>query len=319
MKLEFYKFVIDEMPYCVSMWDLSKRNEEFIDRFDPGYFEYLSSTYCQTIASKESNRDRHYGAVALRAAYSHGLETLFAILGATLQAPHCVAGWLMKYSTQNLISLVQKIHTHKKILTLFRMDEVSWKGVADLVFHHFALDDEQDTSKIKASFARSWQRLAAEFLDQKNRDENNSIKHGFRLNPGGFQLAFGIQKDPKVPAKKLESLGGSEFGSTSFSKQRFDKYNFHLIKNHRNWVPENFVNGLTLISGSIRNITSFLKLVNGKDPKEVRFRWPTNESDFDAPWALSSGVTDFKLDPVLSKENLKLFSKEDILSVFNTG
>lgn len=197
------------------------------------------------------------------------------------------------------------------------MKEASWKGIVNLIFHNFTLEDDEQASKIKSNFAQLWQRFASQFLDKKNRDEYNSIKHGLRLNPGGFKLALGIQKDPNIPAEKMESLGGSDFGSTSFLEQRFDKYNFHLIKNSRNWVPENFVHGLNLISVSIYNVQSFLKLVNGTDPKEIQFRWPTDESYFEEPWSKFSGVTEFNLDPKITKENVRLFTKEDILSIYN--
>jgi len=53
-------------------------------------------------------------AIALRMAYSQGLETLFAFLGAAVQAPDCVVGYLLRYENRDLNSLIDKIRHNSR-------------------------------------------------------------------------------------------------------------------------------------------------------------------------------------------------------------
>jgi len=59
---------------------------------------------------------KQYAAATLRIAYSQGLETLFALLCAVVQAPDCVIGWFLKYRNSELFELVRKIREGQIIL-----------------------------------------------------------------------------------------------------------------------------------------------------------------------------------------------------------
>src|ERR1700689_1180719 len=92
-------FVVYKTPYCVWEWDLSDRNRRFLERLDPDYFRFVADT---NFAMIDSSDDHHRAAIAIRTGYLHGLETLFSLLGAVLQAPHCVPAWLQRYQTAEL-------------------------------------------------------------------------------------------------------------------------------------------------------------------------------------------------------------------------
>ena len=55
----------------------------------------------------EDTEERRRAAMAIRTAYHHGLESFFALLFATLQAPFCVAGWMQVYSPAGLRDIVR--------------------------------------------------------------------------------------------------------------------------------------------------------------------------------------------------------------------
>jgi hypothetical protein len=112
-QLQYSCFAIDETPYCVWDWDVAGQNLRFLESLDPGYFEHLAKIHGELLEGEE----KQYAATALRAAYSHGLETLFALLGATVQAPDCAVGWLLKYQNRELNEVVRKIHNRQSILS----------------------------------------------------------------------------------------------------------------------------------------------------------------------------------------------------------
>src|SRR3989304_3703054 len=96
--MQYSKFAVDETPWCAWEWDLKKQNLAFIEGVDPTYFEFLARVYVNLPDSDQE----HKAALALRTAYSHGIETFFALLFAAIQAPDCVIGWVHKYEIHHL-------------------------------------------------------------------------------------------------------------------------------------------------------------------------------------------------------------------------
>lgn len=289
--MEVVKFVVNETPYACWDWELQKKNLEFLAGIDASYFKYVSEI---NIANIE-NEDKHKAAIALRLAFSHGLETLFALLCSAVQAPQCSIGWLLSYKNSELISLVRKISKCEPCYTRFKISPITWNELAKYIHGNLEYDQEK-REWIQRGFGNIWTELAYEFTDAKFTLEYNGIKHGLRARPGGFHLAVGFEETPGIPAppEKMQSLGGSTFGSTYFVKEHTiptDKLNFRPRRHSRNWSPQNLANGLFLISMSIQNITSWLRMVNGAPPNKCRFEHPTSEDVFELPWKESVGIT----------------------------
>jgi hypothetical protein len=101
-RIYYSKFAVCEKPYCVWEWNLPERNLEYLERVDPTYFDYVG----RVNAKKLGTDDGQHAAMAIRTAYHHGLETLFALMFAAIQAPDCVVGWMQRYSMGQLRSLV---------------------------------------------------------------------------------------------------------------------------------------------------------------------------------------------------------------------
>ena len=80
--------------------------------------------------------------------------------------------------------------------------------------------------------------------------------------------------------------------------------------------------GLHLISMSISNIISALKILSGTTAEEVQFHWPTDVDAFGQPWkrSLSIGVTSMTgLEMSIPEEFIEAFNKETILSKYQEG
>jgi hypothetical protein len=121
----------------------------------------------------------------------------------------------------------------------------------------------------------------------------------------------------------MHLLGKSEFGSTFFTVEALDvetkdkaKRQFILLKHSRSWQIENFYFGLHLISLSLQNILSYLKIVNGVEPSQVQFAWPDDETHFQEPWKTHPSISGISMNNIITAENITPFSNEQILSVY---
>jgi len=258
--------------------------------------------------------------LSLRLAYSHGLEALFALLGSTIQAPQCAIGWIINYRNIDLINIVKKISSGDFIYTRFKEKPVTWELLAKHI-HGYIHYEQEKRDLIQQGFGKLWTLFASEFEDINFSDEYNGIKHGLRAKPGGFHLAVGLEDTPGVPAapEKMMSLGGSTFGSSYFVKEQIipsDKYNFRPKRHSRNWSPRNLVNGLVLISMSINNVISWLRIVNGVQPDKCRFENPSSKDGFDEPWKEHVGVNNFNMDMIIERKHISPFSRDDILKTY---
>jgi len=318
--MQYSKFAIDEAPFCVWEWDLHERNLAFINSIDPAYFAYLANAHGQGL---ETDGQKQHAALSLRTAYLHGLETLFALLFSAIQAPDCIIGWLHKYHVRDLRSLIKKVETWQPILSKLEIKPISWETISDTIHVALSLEDKEKEKRVKAHFATAWQRFASDLADDKIGLEYNSIKHGLRARAGGFRVAIGIEDTPGVPAppERMHSLGGSEFGSSFFIPEKIgdNKLHFRVRRHSRNWKPENFVYGLHLISLSLQNILSFLKVINGVDAATVEFSWPSDESHFEESWRSVAGVTSMGMDTIIMPEHITPFSKDEILTVYKAN
>jgi hypothetical protein len=306
-------FYVHDRPQVWWDWELSSKNLAFLRGVDADYYTHVVEAHAPYLEGDS----RMQAAAALRLAYSQGLETLMALLCAAMQAPQCVVGWMLSYRDSDLQSMVRSVSSRHRTIVLPPFQPATWDSVAKHVHSGVAWDKEKKAC-LAQGFGRLWSRFAGDYLDELGRQEYNALKHGTRPRLGGFQLAIGLQPSQGVPApyEAMHSMGGSEFGSTFFVAERLggDKLHCRPKRVSRNWVPENVVNGLGLLAMSIRNVTSFLRWVNGEQPQECRFEAPTEETAFDLPWAQHCGVTSSSMDTTLRVEHVNLFTKEEVLT-----
>ncbi len=83
------------------------------------------------------------------------------------------------------------------------------------------------------------------------------------------------------------------------------------------WSAYGMVAALQLISCSINNVVSCLKIMNGVSPKDAKFTRPEDRAAFEEPWRESMGVTHMTLDRAMPDEYVKLLSKQELLEMYD--
>lgn len=322
--LNYVIFMVDDEPYCLwSDKDIKNETLEFLGMIDPKYFEYQATTNLNKLNTKKHKQN---AALAIRTAYSHGLETLFSLLCSAIQSPHCVPGWLLLCSNRQLYSVVKKIHSREHLGLLLKLDHVDWQGISSAIHSPLILADKEKEKSIKTRFGELWSRWASDYLGDTFRKEYNSIKHGFRVKAGGFSFAIGAEETPGVrpPQEKMQLIGKSDFGSSYFDYIPIgtSKQHVQLRRNSTNWDPEDMAWGLHLISISISNIVSFLKVINGVDATKVKFNWPIETETFREPWkrTTSLGVTALTgLGVIIPSQMITNYGKDDLKALYKEG
>lgn len=314
--MEIIGFIANTKPYACWDWDLNQKNIEFLEGIDAEYFRYIAEAHAEHLEGE----NRHRAALALRISYSQALEALMALLCASVQAPNCVIGWMLSYNNSDLKNVVKKISNQKEVYTRLKGRPISWELIAQYIHSNLSFDQLKKEWIIKG-FGKLWRKFANDFLDDKFSMEYNGAKHGLRTRPGGFSLAIGFQDAPNVPVSpdKMQSLGGSKYGTSYFTREKLvenDRINFRPRRQSRNWDPYNFINGLGLLSVSINNVISYLRILNKFDPKNCRFITPNDKDFADAPWMKSVGVINFDFDKVITPEKVKPVTKEEIFSSY---
>jgi hypothetical protein len=310
-------FATDKTPWCVWEGDHQRLTETFLRTFDAGYFEYLANTHIHAL----DGDDHRHAATAMRATYSHAMETLFALLAATIQAPNCVPGWIQQYTTGELISVVEKVTSRAELLTRVNGPQLTWESMSQFMLKYVRIEDKEKETRVKDAFGQFWSRLAHEFLDQHIRAEYNSVKHGFRVSSGGSTVAIGIEETPGVPCppEKMQVIGGGEHGSSFFEPVKLtDKRNFRLIRQSLNWDPYSLAGRIRLIARSLSNIISFLKVSHGAAAESVRFVWPAELDDFEEVWKQPS-LLNSSIEVDIRPEDIQPKSKDEILAVYQRG
>ena len=320
--IQYNIFLVNENVYCLWDYDIRKKTLEFLDSLNPEYFEYLADT----IGPDAVDEDNQSASIAIRLAYSQALETFFTLLGACIQGPYCTPAWVNTYWPSELRELVRNISEREYVDSILRKKHLSWKIITNFIFTWLALDDQEKETQIKENFSKIWARFASDYLDENFNHEYNAIKHGLRIKPGGFYLAFGREDKPGVPAPKerMQQIGSSKYGSSFFVVERHRKKSHHikLKRQHMNWNPEDFAWGLHILSMSIQNVISAIKILNDIPATEVRFSWPREEDTFSEPWKrrIKMGVYSMGgIDLILPDELIDPSSKEELLEKYIDG
>lgn len=296
-RMESYEFLINTRPQCIWDWRLRDKNLAFVRGFDPDYFRYVAHVNAPAI-EKESN---HHAALSLRLTYSHALESFAALAGAAFQAPDCPLGWLLRYTNADLYAVVEKVTRLQGLPTRLGTPP-SWSGLAEVVVQGANMDKAR-LDAAAGHLARLWARFAYDFLDQSQHDEYNSLKHGFRIRPGGFALRVGIEPSYGVspPESEMETIGASEYGSSFYVVEKPVGGSTDIRPRNfaRNWHPENLFYGLDLLAMSMTNILAFLRRRAQEDPAKIRFEILDDEQDYEAPWRHHAGVQSVNMDLVV--------------------
>lgn len=313
--MQYLRFVVGDTPYCIWDWDLREQNLSFLDSIDPDFFFHMAEVNVASL--NEENENSRHAALALRLFYSHGLETLLSLLGAAVQAPECVVGWLSLYRERHLKMVIDSLFHHQPLLSRLSLDPPGWESLSNVVHRFIVLEDKEKESKIKQGFASFWKRLAANYSRKETHHEYNSIKHGLRARSGGYTLRMRREKELGVPDPDapIRTVASSKYGSSYY-----EVLEIGLGKNHRgirhhstNWDPQTLVRSIEVVVFSLKNLIGFLRAVNGVDPRDIQFSWPKDLEVFNDALRGVPGRESFSTGPHIDRDSLTPFSKEEIL------
>lgn len=316
--IQFECFPVGRRAHCVWEWNLYERNAEYLSALQPNYFGYLASKYGPDLEGDQ----KQFAAVGIRTAYGQALETFFALACAVIQAPRCVFGWMQLYRQNELEELVRAIGEGRECLAGVRPRPSSWRDFASVCLTHLALEDTEKEAAVKKGYGDLWPLFASDFLEDGAQEEYNNLKHGLRVRPGGFRLAIGREDTPgkPAPAERMVSLGGSEFGSSSFRRVRLREKarHYRMQRVHRNWDPGEVGSRLQLLAMSMENLIGFARILNGEDPTTIKVVWPTPLGAFEHATRGLSGVRSLSMDTIVQEEDVHFFSDEEILRPYSS-
>ena len=307
-------YKIDEKPYSCWEMDVRKRNIEFLDNIDPEYFMFQSNLYEKELEGE----NKHKAALAIRNIYHHAVETLFTLVGATIQAPFCVYAWMYQAQTGDIRNVIRKIR--KSDPTLFNnigLNKLNWETLSNKLFF---VDNKESLNienqiKLAKQFADVWYNLSGQFLEDYPIKEHNAIKHGFRTAYGGHGLYIAPTK--AKGQKKWLSLGASEFGSSFYVIKSLNiKPNYQSIKYFLNWSPILLLDVIKLVSISINNFANYLKMYNGSDPSKLPYKVPETDELFNNYWNHVANISQMSFDIDIRPEQIDPFTAEEIHKYF---
>lgn len=306
-------FMVHREPYCLWGHDIKERNVQFLEGLDADYFEFVTQLALDA-------RDEKRASALLFANLHHAIEMLFSLLGAYVQAPDCVYAWIPKCSNSQLRSLVDEIgNGDNSIIRKLRTQTISWEEIAKSVCAYFPYEDSKKNATANG-FAKTWKRLASEFVSEMQIDQYNSLKHGMRVSRGGFRLSFGAELASGVEPTEFHDLGGSEYGLTFYKVRDIwpsrKSRSIKCTKTSVNWSIDRVVGQLFLVQCSIQNIVSALKAVNGVPVAECKFVRPELDDDFDRPWTHICGVSSSSMDFIVDTSNTIAVTPEQIIETF---
>lgn len=306
-------FVTDAVPFCVWDWDLEAQNKSFLATYDATYFDYLANLHEKGL---ETDNRRH-AATAIRATYFHATDTLFTFLAAVVQSPQSIPGWIHKCHTKQLVDFVRKVSRGDAVHSRLRKP-VNWQSLAERLIPTLP---ETNLQEIRQSFGRFWSRLAGEFENKELSAEHNSIKHGFRVASGAVSLSVAIEGTPgeqAPPSADWKQIGGGEFGSTFFEPEDLgNRDNFRLIQKSANWDAYCLAGRIRLISLSLQNIISFIRLsLRYAPPEALKFVWPSDLNDFVGVWGEPS-LSSISMNCLLEQSHIRPMTRNEILESYS--
>lgn len=264
-------FMVSNKPLALWGTNLDRANRAYLDDVDGDFFTSVAETLYEE--AKGRGRSAKRAKIALRFIYLNSLETLFALLSASIQAPDCVLGWLMKYRISDIRTVLQAINRNEYVYNKWELKTLNWESVFRALFplsekiNHF--------DQIEIAFCKAWKMLSRDFLNDISRNEYNSIKHGLRcrFNP---QVALTITNNG-ISTRFRGSRSGLSFPVVSeiegFDK-KFSHCNFTYSNVYKSWYPYKLLSRIRLISISINNIANVVKRINHQGKLKISFLSP---------------------------------------------
>ncbi|MCP4970138.1 MAG: hypothetical protein GY932_06035 [Arcobacter sp.] len=315
--MEYYHFCVNEKPFCIYEDHQIANNAEYIKRISPKYYEFVNEQNYNIIQDEDSKKDsKQLSAISTRILYAQVLETLFALIYSTIQAPACIHGWMLKYKNFDIYNLVEKTTSNKPMKSKFTSFNNSWEGIIELIFNYFDSKSEPPKDDVVKNFTKLLSSFASDFLDKNLRDEYNSAKHGFRTHPGSGALHIKeVDKEGKpVENAEWRKIIQSDYGSSYYTVNKIQNSENHFYAKFTSnyWNPENLFYGINYACLTIHNLVTFLKAHNKIKADNLNYRFIIEQENYKLPWKNIIGTGSITMGTSINEEIAKIFSDEEI-------
>lgn len=315
------RFAVDTRPYCIWGYDLHEENLNSIGSINPDLWKDMLDIISNSAAKYSDDKSKlNTCAVSARINLGIGMESLFSLLFACIQAYDCVPGWLQFYGTRDLTSLISKVNCGKEILSKVSLNEISWSAISDLIHCNFELGDPVQEKKTKEYFGQTLSRFAHEMLDQGKRREFNSLKHSMRVRLGGFGVKYSLGKDVKDANPDVIDFGHSEYGSSflnaiQITKKSKSHYAFERVS--YNWNIPYLLKCIEMIQILTYNLKTYLLGVNGQlEDVPAKYMYPTELGGLESAQASGANVITSTIRRDVKETDIKIIGKNKILSIY---
>lgn len=268
--MEYITFKIGNVPVCFWGTNLKERNQEFLNSIDPNYFAYNARVHRNQL----NTNSRLLAALGLRLNYFQSLETFFTLIGAGLQAPYCLYGWIQKARNKKIQSLLQHINGKTgSISNCLGLETVSWYDIAKRIHQNLDVDANHKLNLIRF-FAETWEFFGREYLDESSQAEYEELKRGRQLkkSPGSFGKKPGFNGEPLLISKFYKIYEIDKSGKVYNN-------NFYSKDCSISWYPDFCYSAALMLRDSINNLLSFLKIINNLKSPMPHFYYPSDFND----------------------------------------
>lgn len=314
-------FYVNETPHRVYLpWRGDRRipwsaNEFFLDGLDPGYYHFMAELMKPGLEGEK----KATAAMAIRSLYLQSLETFFALLFGSVQAPEAVFAWMNLYRFDHLKRLVGRVNQGRPVRAPFRPEPASWSDLAMLVHGRWQFDEDRELdTRRKEEFAGLWEVLAHDFVESA--EECNHIKHGFRVRSGGTEVQVGTQpaKAAPVASEKFQRIGGSDSGTTFFGLESTPAEagveparQHHVCLKTRPWDATMLLDNIEMVGISIENVVAFAKNQTSAGRWHAPARYHLDQAAYRRPVAhmLRVGISELRLNFGPPRERSELGSE----------
>jgi hypothetical protein len=255
-------FAVNESPFAVLNYNESDYRA-FIESFQAHYFARNADLIVSGLSKEDIEEEqKQLIATHLRIIYAQALETLFALTFAILQAPNCIQGWLIKYTSRDLHDLTQKVFSKKSFPTRPKLTNYDWKDVVYALYNNKPRDDLDTIVEWYIHFAN-------EFNNTILQVEYNSIKHGFRTISKASQMRLDTN-DSIGTALIMNSDFGTTIGVLSTVTNN-NKTNLVFDYHRVNWTVEDTINNINALTLLIHNNIAHLSTRLGFESQSSYF------------------------------------------------
>jgi len=311
---------VNEKSYAFWGTQLKEQNRDCIATIEPDLWKNLFNTAVAPFA--EENREKQVlvaSATAARIQYGFALETLFALLFAAIQAPHCVIGWLQHYRLRDIDSLIDKINSRTQIPVGVNLSEISWTSISERIHCNFTMDDKKVEQETKEYFVKALKRFSDELLDEGKRCEFNSLKHSMRVRAGGFGMSVSpASAEGEIPREI--AFGYCEYGSTYYKSidiPSMKKNQRRLETRMYNWNVEYIKECMETIRILIYNIKTFLMGFNGiLEGKDVIYLYPKDLNALNASLKKNNYPISSTIREEIDFDGIKELSNDQIVTIY---